>query len=80
MDDGRIRKAKNKYADEIQRYASDMEVSMYTHIPHPYPQGEAMTFIKQSIKKCLDGKFMNFVITFKGKFAGIISYIHINVA
>lgn len=63
----------DKYADEIQRYASDREVCMYTHMPYPYPEGGAIEFIERSIKKCADGNFINFAITFDGKFAGIIS-------
>jgi ribosomal-protein-alanine N-acetyltransferase len=67
-----LKKLDYQYAGDIQRYASDREVSMYTHMPYPYPGDGAVQFIENSIRKREEGNFVNFAITLDGKFIGIV--------
>ena len=59
----------------VEKYAGDSDVAQYlTRIPHPYPEGEAETWIKKHIDEFNNNECVNWAITIKdtGEFIGCV--------
>lgn len=66
-----------RWVADIQRLASDPEVSRWSNIPHPYPDDGAIQFVERCERKRAEGNFTNFAITADGEFAVSLSVLDI---
>lgn len=60
-----LRSFKAEDAPVIQELAGAIEIARNTFVPHPYEDGMAMKFIKQSLSKSNSGEWANFAIILK---------------
>lgn len=65
-------------AEAIEKYASDKDVAdMTARIPHPYPKGEALAFLKKSIPNHQQGDGLIHAIILEGHEDALIGVIGI---
>lgn len=70
-----LRSIKLDDADRIEGFASDYDIAKTTiNIPHPYPKGSAVHFVKSILEKKEQGLLVNYVICSKqmNSFIGLI--------
>ena len=74
----RIRRIEVADADAIERYAGDARIAATSHVPHPYPKGGGVSFVRAAISAWRSGSERTFAVTVDGELAGLISLMNIN--
>lgn len=68
----RIRPLELGDAEAVQRYASDPRVAETTTVPHPYPEGGGMMFVKGSLDAQAKQESFQFAIISDNEMIGVI--------
>jgi RimJ/RimL family protein N-acetyltransferase len=65
-------------AADVQKYASDPEISKTSNVPHPYPKDGGRQFVERAVAGRQAGHLYAFSIWYDDAFAGVISLIDVN--
>jgi RimJ/RimL family protein N-acetyltransferase len=67
-------------AADVQKYASDPEISKTSNVPYPYPKDGGRLFVERAVAGRQAGHLYTFSIRYDNAFAGVVSLIDVNKA